>query len=71
MANPNLLNATSMYAKTIAHSSGASATLLTCPSDKLIKIVKKIDENTLRKFKSTMEEREKKFIKNYRPNFVK
>lgn len=39
MANPNLLNATSMYAKTIAHSSGASATLLTCPSDKLIKIV--------------------------------
>ena len=40
MANPNLLNATSIYGKT-AYQSGSSSTqtILTCPSDKLIKIL--------------------------------
>jgi len=39
MANPNLLNVTSIYAKNIAISStSGTQTALTCPSDKLIKI---------------------------------
>ena len=40
MANPNLLNATSIYGKT-AHQNGSSSiqTILTCPSNKLIKIL--------------------------------
>ena len=40
MANPNLLNATSIYGKNV-HASGTSGTqtLLTCPTDKLIKII--------------------------------
>ena len=40
MANPNLLNATSIYGKT-AYQSGSSSTqtILTCATDKLIKIL--------------------------------
>ena len=37
MANPNLLAATSMYAKLVT--GHAAGTAITCPSDKLIKIV--------------------------------
>ena len=38
MANPNLLDATSMYAKLVTGHAGG--TVLTCPADKLIKIVR-------------------------------
>tara|TARA_R100001443_G_scaffold56073_1_gene67164 strand:+ start:133 stop:462 length:330 start_codon:yes stop_codon:yes gene_type:complete len=39
MANPNLLNVTSIYAKNVAASSTSGTnTILTCPSNKLIKI---------------------------------
>tara|TARA_R100000152_G_C6582353_1_gene45762 strand:- start:32 stop:364 length:333 start_codon:yes stop_codon:yes gene_type:complete len=40
MANPNLLNATSIYGKHVAqHGSSSTQTILTCPSNKLIKIL--------------------------------
>ena len=40
MANPNLLNATSIYGKNVTVSGdGSENTILTCPTDKLIKII--------------------------------
>ena len=40
MANPNLLNATSIYGKNVTVSAdGSLNTILTCPSNKLIKII--------------------------------
>tara|TARA_X000001382_G_C3046964_1_gene139788 strand:- start:32 stop:364 length:333 start_codon:yes stop_codon:yes gene_type:complete len=40
MANPNLLNTTSIYGKNVGlNGNGSTQTMLTCPSDKLIKIV--------------------------------
>ena len=40
MANPNLLNATSIYGKNVTVSAdGSLNTILTCPTDKLIKII--------------------------------
>ena len=40
MANPNLLNATSIYGKNVTVTAdGSLNTILTCPTDKLIKIV--------------------------------
>ena len=40
MANPNLLNSTSIYGKNItASADGSENTILTCPTDKLIKII--------------------------------
>jgi hypothetical protein len=39
MANPNLLNATSIYGKNVdAAGNNSNQTLITCPTDKLIKI---------------------------------
>jgi len=39
MAKPNLVNATSIYAKSMVHSgAGASVTVLSCPANKLYRI---------------------------------
>ena len=46
MANPNLLNATSIYGKNVTVTAdGSLNTILTCPTDKLIKIISIIVHN--------------------------
>ena len=46
MANPNLLNATSIYGKNVTVSAdGSLNTILTCPTDKLIKIISIVVHN--------------------------
>ena len=46
MANPNLLNATSIYGKNVTVTAdGSLNTILTCPTDKIIKIISIIVHN--------------------------